>query len=404
MKNLIFVLIINLLFSQLSLELVATGFDKPVYVTTAPNDINKLFVIEQDGYVRTVNLLEENSENVFLDLTDRVHKPLFPADEKGLLGFAFDPNYENNGWIYINYNDKNDNTIVSRLKYEFFYPVDYVKDVGPKEQILREDTLMIFKQPYSNHNGGHIAFDSEDYLYISVGDGGSAGDPENRAQDTSNFFGSILRISPYLYCSPNYTIPDDNPFFSSDSTTKKEIWAYGLRNAWRFSFDRLTGDMYLGDVGQNSWEEINFIPSDHSGGINFGWNIMEASSCYNNIDCNKAESHLPIFEYPNDAKYIKTILGLKQKNVHGCSITGGYVYRGLKIPELYGKYFFGDYCTGKIWSFKYANGEIKDFEDHTDELLKSINKKSFYLSSFGESNDGELFLIDYEGSIYKLVK
>ena len=397
MKNLIFVLIINLLFSQLSLELIASGFEKPVYITTDPGDANKLFIIEQEGYVKTIDLLDSLSEHIFLDITDRVHKPLFPGDEMGMLGFAFDPDYDRNGLIYINYNDKDDNTIISRIG---FY--DSVSgNIGLNQSVFYEDTLLIFKQPYSNHNGGHIEFGPDKNLYISVGDGGSSGDPEKRAQNTKNYFGSILRVSPNISSKLNYTIPKGNPFNLED---KKEIWVYGLRNVWRFSFDRLTGDMYLGDVGQNSWEEINFIPSGHQGGINFGWNIMEASSCYNSIDCQKSELELPIFEYPNDAKYIRTILGLKQKNVHGCSVTGGYVYRGIELPELYGKYFFGDYCTGKIWSFKYINEEIKDFEDHTDELLNSINKKSFYLSSFGESNDGELFLIDYEGSIYKLIR
>ena len=373
--------------AELYLDLVAKDFDKPVYVTTHPKDANIFYIIEQDGYIRVIDNSIE-LEIPFLDITDRVHKPLFPGDEMGLLGFAFDPNFQKNGFVYVNYNDKDDNTIISRFK----------RDNNTIDNTT-ERIILKFKQPYSNHNGGHIAFDSKGYFYISVGDGGSSGDPENRAQNLNNIFGSILRIK--LNNDGSYTIPSDNPF--SGLGKMKEIWAYGLRNVWRFSFDRANDDMYLGDVGQNSWEEINYISSSSKSGINFGWNIMEASSCFSdNDDCSKMKYELPVFEYPNDAKYVRTLLGLKQKNVHGCSVTGGYVYRGNKIPELYGRYFFGDYCTGKIWSFRLDDENAIDFQDHTKILLNSINKKKFYLSSFGETNEGELLLVDYSGSIYKL--
>ena len=380
MKKLIFIVLINLSFSQLSLELISSGFDKPIYVTTEPNNNNKLYVVEQEGSIWTIDLLNDSLEVLVLDLTDRVHKPLFPGDERGLLGLAFDPEYLSNSFIYVNYNDKENNTIVSKIKLN--EKIDF-----------EENILLKFKQPYSNHNGGHLDFGPDGYLYISIGDGGSSGDPESRAQDTTNYFGTILRTLPKSNDSLNFN---------------KEIYAYGLRNVWRFSFDKITGDMYLGDVGQNSWEEINFIPAGSKEKINFGWNYMEASSCFREeTECFglKDNFEYPIFEYPNDAKYARTLFGLKQKNIHnihGCSVTGGYVYRGKNIPKLYGKYIFGDYCTGKVWSFRYENDEVIDFKDHTLELLGSINKKSFYLSSFGESDDGELFLIDYDGEIYKL--
>jgi len=387
MKNIIFIFIMSFISAELYLDLVAKDFDKPVYVTTHPKDANIFYIIEQDGYIRVIDNSIE-LEIPFLDITDRVHKPLFPGDEMGLLGFAFDPNFQKNGFVYVNYNDKDDNTIISRFK----------RDNNTIDNTT-ERIILKFKQPYSNHNGGHIAFDSKGYFYISVGDGGSSGDPENRAQNLNNIFGSILRIK--LNNDGSYTIPSDNPF--SGLGKMKEIWAYGLRNVWRFSFDRANDDMYLGDVGQNSWEEINYISSSSKSGINFGWNIMEASSCFSdNDDCSKMKYELPVFEYPNDAKYVRTLLGLKQKNVHGCSVTGGYVYRGNKIPELYGRYFFGDYCTGKIWSFRLDDENAIDFQDHTKILLNSINKKKFYLSSFGETNEGELLLVDYSGSIYKL--
>ena len=388
MKNVIFIFIINLLSAQLYLELIADNFDKPVYATTDLENSNIFYIVEQSGYIRIVDNNKEK-ETLFLDITDRVHKPLFPGDEMGLLGFAFDPEFKNNGYIYVNYNDKYDHTVISRFK-------SYDNTVDNKTEAV----ILKFEQPYSNHNGGHIAFDSKGYFYISIGDGGSAGDPENRAQNLNNLFGSILRIK--LNDDAAYIIPWDNPF--SDSNQKNEIWAYGLRNVWRFSFDRLNDDMYLGDVGQNSWEEINYISSKSKGGDNFGWNVMEASSCFpEDTDCSKKTLYqLPIFEYPNDAKYARTLLGIRQKNVHGCSVTGGYVYRGNEIPKLYGRYFFGDYCTGKIWSFELGNGSADRFEDHTELLLKSINKKKFYLSSFGETAEGELLLVDYSGDIYKL--
>jgi glucose/arabinose dehydrogenase len=255
------------------------------------------------------------------------------------------------------------------------------------------------KQPYSNHNGGSIAFGPDGYLYIGFGDGGSAGDPENNAQNLNNYLGKILRIN--VDTNPEkYTIPQNNPFIGKKNA-KEEILCFGLRNPWRFSFDLLTGDLFIGDVGQNNWEEIDVIPGNNMGGQNFGWNIMEGFHCYpEEIDCNKTNLNEPIWEYPNNANYLKTLVGIKQNKMDGCSITGGYVYRGSKIPEFYGRYIFGDYCTGKVWSFAYENGEAGDIKNHTSDILNSMNKNSFYLSSFGETIDGELLIVDYNGGIY----
>ena len=268
-------LILNIVFSQLYLELIATDFDKPIYVASHPSNSDIIYIVEQEGYIWSFEY-STKSEKIFLDITDRSHKPLFPGDERGLLGFAFDPNYNINGFIYINYNDKDDNTIISR----FTCLKDDSTDLRYPDTNT-EAVIMKFKQPYSNHNGGHLAFGADGFLYISVGDGGSAGDPENRAQDLTNVFGTILRIQPTD--NGSYKIPYSNPFIN-DNMLRDEIWAYGLRNVWRFSFDKLSGDMYLGDVGQNSWEEINYIKSGNNEGINFGWNIMEASSCFKE-DC-----------------------------------------------------------------------------------------------------------------------
>ena len=382
-------LLFSITFCQLSLTLIGRDFDKPVYATSHLENINIIYVVEQSGIIRIINQID-NEELIFLNIEDRVHQPLFPGDEKGLLGFTFDPQFKENGFIYINYVDKNDYSIISRIKSDVLF--------ANKET---EEILLKFKQPYSNHNGGFIDFGPDGYLYIAVGDGGSSGDPDNNAQDLSNLFGTILRID--ISVSKGYIIPDENPFIECDNCIK-EIWSYGLRNSWRFSFDRLTGDLYIGDVGQNNWEEVNFQSFDSKGGENYGWNIMEANYCFQSSLCDSTNLISPIFEYPNDANYVKTILGIRQKNMHGCSITGGYVYRGNKIPELYGKYIFGDYCTGKVWSFKYENNELSDLEDHTQNLLDSINKKEFYLSSFGELANGEILLVDYVGNVYLLNK
>ena len=387
----IIILIFSLLFPQLEAKLIAKDFEKPLYVTNYPNYNDILLVVEQEGIIQIV----ENNMVLkipFLDISDRVHQPLYPADEMGMLGLTFDPNFSENNNFYVNYVDKNGFTIISRFK--------KVKgNLGDKKS---EQILIKFKQPYPNHNGGFIEFGPDNYLYIGIGDGGSAGDPENRAQDLSNFFGTILRIDVSNH--NHYKIPEDNPFCKS-KIFKPEIWHYGLRNPWRFSFDKKTGDMYIGDVGQNNWEEIDFQSSNAQGGLNYGWKILEGTHCYpdDNKTCSTEGTILPLFEYPNDANYIKTIIGIKQKKMQGCSVTGGYVYRGENKSELYGRYFFGDYCTGKVWSLKNKDGNIEIIE-HTQELLKSMKKEQFYLSSFGEDENGELYIINYSGEVYSITK
>ena len=392
MKNiflLIFCFSFNFIFSDIGAEKIASGFNKPVYICSFPNHNNHHIVLEQKG---TIKIIKDNQilRTYFLDIRDRVHKPLYPGDEMGLLGFAFDPDYIENNYIYVHYNDKDDNTIVSRFEVE--------NGIANK---LSEKNILKLQQPYMNHNGGTIAFGKDGYLYIGLGDGGSAGDPENRAQDLTNLFGSILRID--VNTDSNYLIPKDNPFVSIDNV-KSEIWSYGLRNPWRFSFDKLSGDMIIGDVGQYLWEEINFELFPNKGGKNYGWNIMEGNHCYpEETECSSDNLTMPIFEYPNNANYAKTLFGIKQPNMDGCSITGGYVYRGDVLKNMYGKYIFGDYCTGKIWSIVIDENGFNNLINHTDSIMKSIGKKEFYLSSFGENNKGEIFIIDYNGTIYQLV-
>ena len=383
----IIILFISILFADLKLEKISDGYEKPVYVTSIDLNNEYIFVVEQDGKIQVLkNKIKQDAS--FLDISDRVHQTFYPGDERGLLGLTFHPRFKDNGYFYVNYVDQKGYTIISRFT-----------SINMNVKNETEYVIMKFLQPYSNHNGGHLEFGPDGYLYISVGDGGSAGDPENRAQRLDNIFGKILRID--IDNGVPFSIPSDNPFINDDNI-RKEIWSYGLRNVWRFSFDRLNGDMYLGDVGQNNYEEVDFESSSSKGGLNYGWKIKEGFHCFELDTCKNNDLIDPIYEYPNNANYMKTLVGFKQKDTDGCSVTGGYVYRGGNIEDLYGKYIFGDYCTGKVWSFNYNGKEILDLINHTETIMKSIDKKSFYLSSFGEDRSGELFLIDYNGTVYRL--
>ena len=368
---------------------IANGFTKPVYVCQPPGDNDRLFVLEQKGIIKII----KNGKTVrkpYADLRNRIHNPITPGDERGLLGLAFHANYQNNGFVYINYSDKNDHTIVSRFR---------IASDPDRLDTKSEKVLIKLKQPFSNHNGGHMEFGPDGYLYISVGDGGKWGDPYNNAQNLENLFGKILRID--VDTGDPYAIPDDNPFINNEDA-KSEIWLYGLRNVWRFSFDRETGDMYLGDVGQDLWEEIDFVVADKAGGQNFGWRVMEGNHCYNPPEDCEPTGVLPIFEYPNDANYMKILTGMDEPNVDGCSVTGGYVYRGSAIPGFQGTYIFADYCSGNIWTFKEKNGIATEFQNRTEEINLGGGEFTNYISSFGEDNNGELYIVDYNGIIFKL--
>ena len=368
---------------------IANGFTKPVYVCQPPGDNDRLFVLEQKGIIKII----KNGMTVrkpYADLRNKVHNPITPGDERGLLGLAFHANYQNNGFVYINYSDKNDHTIVSRFR---------VASDPDRLDTKSEKVLIKLKQPFSNHNGGHMEFGPDGYLYISVGDGGQWGDPYNNAQNLGNLFGKILRID--VDTGDPYAIPDDNPFINNEDA-KDEIWLYGLRNVWRFSFDWGKGDVYLGDVGQDLWEEIDFVAAENAGGQNFGWRVMEGNHCYNPKEDCEPTGELPIFEYPNDANYMKILTGMDEPNVDGCSVTGGYVYRGSAISELQGTYFFADYCSGNIWTFKEKNGKATEFQNRTEEISLGGGGFTNYISSFGEDNNGELYIVDYNGIIFKL--
>jgi len=386
------IVLLILLFQFLSAQVVEVRkinheFNKPVFLMGMPGSSDTLFVVEQKGIIQTI-VHHLKNYSPLLDIRNRVHQPLMPGDERGLLGAALHPNFQKNGRIFLNYVDKEDSTIISEFKVELNR-----LQASPDS----ERKLLTFKQPYSNHNGGQIAFDPEGNLLISVGDGGYAGDPHGNGQNLKTLFGSILRIN--IDGSPPYEIPKDNPFLAIDSV-QKEIFVYGVRNAWRFSLDADNHDLYIADVGQSSWEEIHYLPWLTASGGNLGWNVMEGSHCYPpGTDCEKNTFDIPIFEYPNNANYMKTLIGWEQNDAQGCSITGGFVYRGNNLPQKMGHYFFGDYCTGKIWSFKVTEGAAKQFSEYSIEGLE----EDLYLSSFGVDGKGELYILNHSGFIYKMV-
>lgn len=387
----------------LSIPINATSFDlavvrvakvpaKALYVTQPKDEKNRLFVVNQKGMIHIIENGKLKKEP-FLDISDRVHGSLTPGSEEGLLGLAFHPDYSNNGYLYVNYVNKNDSTIISRFK------TSNDINVANKDS---EKLILSLSQPFGNHNGGHLAFGPKDgFLYIALGDGGKWGDPFNNSQNLETLLGSILRID--IDNGNRYEIPSDNPFFGEPGR-KQEIFCYGLRNPWRFSFDRETNDLLIGDVGQNLWEEINWTTWEESRGANFGWRTMEANHCYNPEDfCDTAGIVMPVHEYPNNAAYIKILIGMDDKEATGCSVTGGYVYRGSKIKPLRGTYIFGDYCTGRIWSFKLKNGKPVAFKNIRKEIKRNSEDIPLFISSFGEDSSGELYVVDYLGAVYKFV-
>jgi glucose/arabinose dehydrogenase len=334
-------------------ETVVSGLERPVNLQHA--DDERLFIIEKVGRIRILqagNLLGP----AFLDISDRVGSG---GSEQGLLGLAFHPRYAENGFFFVNYTDKNGDTVIAR------YQVTADPNLAdPNSEVV----LLNVDQPFQNHNGGVLAFGPDGYLYAGLGDGGSGGDPFGNAQNLNTFLGKILRLD--VDSAQPYAVPPDNPFGD-------EIWAYGLRNPWRFSFDQLTGDLYIGDVGQNSWEEIDFVPAGAPGGMNFGWNIMEGTHPYNGGPQDGLVP--PVAEYG-----------------HGqgrCSVTGGYVYRGT-MPEWNGVYFYGDYCSGTVWGLIHSDGGWQA------QLLYETGAS---ISSFGQDPAGEVYLIDYGGQISRLV-
>lgn len=345
-------------------EEIASGFTRPLLVSGADDGTGRLFVVDQNGRIEVLvdGVVQPQP---FLDVSGLVSTD---ANERGLLGLAFHPNYTENGQFFINYTDVNGDTVVAR--YQVLASNPNIADPGSASFVIQID------QPYPNHNGGNIAFGPDGYLYIGMGDGGSQGDPQYNGQSPQTLLGKILRLD--IDSAEPYAAPSDNPY-TDDPSFAPEVWAIGLRNPWRFSFDRLTGDLYIADVGQNQWEEVNFQPAGQ-GGVNYGWNIMEASKRYSGEPVKDGLTN-PFTEYSHAEG--------------GCSITGGYVYRGSELPALNGIYLYGDYCSGLIWSsFRGTGGTWQT------NLFMDTN---FSISSFGEDDAGELYLVNQGGSILKLV-
>ena len=344
----------------------SVSFPRMTYLTHAGDGSDRLFLVLQPGRVMIFpNDPGAAGAAAFLDIRDRVSDR---GNEEGLLGLAFDPGHSENGHLYVYYSAAEPRrSVISRFSVA----------AGSVADPASERVLLEIAQPFSNHNGGQIAFGPDGYLYVGVGDGGKAGDPFGNGQDRSTLLGTILRIDVgAVDRDGTYGIPADNPFAADVGGARPEIWAYGLRNPWRFSFDPETGELWTADVGQDRYEEIDLIAP----GRNYGWNIMEGTSCFSpRRGCSTEGLEPPIVEYGRG---------------DGCSVTGGYVYRGTRLPSLYGAYVYGDFCSGKIWALRYDGGVTEHLEIVDSELR---------ISSFGVDRSGELYILSFDEKIYRLV-
>ena len=343
-------------------------FTQPVEIVSSNDESNRLFVLSQPGKIYSFAVNQNvQSANLFLD----IESSILSGGEQGLLGLAFHPNFRTNRTFFVYYTKANPRrSVISKY---------LVSSSNPNlADVNSETVLMEIEQPYSNHNGGKIAFGSDGYLYISLGDGGSGGDPQNNGQNISTALGSILRIDiDNKDAGKEYSIPSDNPFINN-STAAKEIYAYGLRNVWKFNFDYETNLLWAADVGQNEYEEINLIEN----GKNYGWRLMEGFHCYNPSNCNQTGLSLPIHEYGHN-------------DSGGYSVTGGHVYRGIEASELVGKYIYGDFISGNIWALVYSNNTVL-----SNQLIFETN---YTISTFGEDENRNLYFADYNsGKIYKI--
>lgn len=368
--------------TALTAESVVGGLNRPVYCLAPPGDTTRLFVVEQRGVIRILRLPERTFlEGAFLDISFQVSILGGPSDERGLLGMAFHPKYADNGYFYVYYIDRSafpGDTVIAR------YQVSEKRDVADAGSAV---IIKTFNQPELNHNGGSLAFGPDGMLYVSSGDGGGQNDPHGsigNGQSLDTLLGKILRLD--VDGDPPY-IPSTNPFIG-DLEARDEIWSYGLRNPWRISFDRATGDLWVTDVGQALWEEVNFRPSDSPGGENYGWRCMEGNHCFlspsgPNCTCSGENLVDPVHEYGHTAPPLE----------RRCSITGGYVYRGEEIPCEQGHYFFADWCSGEIWSLNLVKGALGSVVNRTAEFGNIPG-----VVSFGQDARGELYIIRQSGT------
>lgn len=375
LKLFILLIMCNLSFAQpdIALDQVATGFSSPIAIRNAGD--SRLFVVERRGVIKILNSDGSVNPTLFLDIDSDVANPGGAGDERGLLGLAFHPDYQNNGFFYVNYVDNVNNTVVER------FSVSSDPNVADPNSGLE---IISFPQPFTNHNGGDIAFGSDGYLYIASGDGGDGGDPNNFGQNLNTLLGKMLRID--VDSGTPYSVPSDNPFLNDgDANTLAEIWSYGLRNPWRFSFDSLNGDMWIADVGQGTFEEINRVDPD-AAGLNFGWRCYEGNSPFNTSGCAS----------PSTMTFPTSVYSHSGNGLFKCSITGGYRYRGSDYPNFDGIYFFADFCSDEIGTLE-PNGS-----DWTMNFSGPFGNLG--IVSFGEDFNGELYVVSiFNGSVYKVI-
>lgn len=347
-------------------ELLIDGLGAPVGLVNAADGSGRLFALEKAGNV--VAIAPDGTSSLFLNVSDRVGSG---ASEQGLLGLAFAPDFVSSGRFYINYTNRQGNTVISRL----------TLGADGQGDAASEEILLTIAQPAPNHNGGHLLFGPDGMLWIGTGDGGGANDSYGNGQNPAALLGKMLRID--VSGATGYTVPADNPWVEAKWNGQEvadEIWALGLRNPWRYSWDRATGDLWIADVGQNNWEEVNRVPAESFGGLNFGWPIQEAQSCFQGTTCDTAGLEQPVVSYEHSGH---------------CSITGGYVYRGAAWPAAYGAYIYGDYCSGYLWAaIPQPDGSWQPIE---------IARTAMPLSAIGEDEAGELYLVDYRGAIQRLI-
>jgi glucose/arabinose dehydrogenase len=348
---------------EIELAEAYSGFSRPVQLTHVGDGSGRLFVVEQAGTIRLIKG-GDVLETPFLDISGRVSC----CGERGLLSVAFPPGFSIKRYFYVNYTDNGGDTVVAR------YHLSGDPDLADADS---EVVVLTIDQPFSNHNGGQLAFGPEGYLYVGTGDGGSAGDPRDNAQNRLSLLGKMLRIDVESGVEP-YAVPDSNPFADQDDT-QPEIWALGLRNPWRFSFDRETGDLYIADVGQNRWEEVHVQPASSGGAENYGWRILEGSHCFDPDPCDSTGLEQPAVEYGHS---------------QGCSITGGFVYRGTMWPRLVGIYLYGDFCSGRVWGLRRSGGGWESRE---------LADTGLAISAFGIDQGGSLYVLDHDtGRVYAI--